>query len=65
MASQGSAGPLLQSGLEGHTCTTQMSWVGVGVEHKPHLMGGGMGAGHPLSCPEQCLLLPSPGRALG
>lgn len=64
MASQGSAGPQLQPGLEGHMCTTQMSWWGRGV-HKPHLMGGEMGAGHPLSCPEYYPWLPSPGRALG
>lgn len=51
MASQGWAGPLLQPGLEGHTCTTQMSWVGVGVEHKPHLMGGWDGGGAPPELP--------------
>lgn len=64
MASQGSAGPQLQLGLEGHVRTTQMSWGG-GM-HKSHLMGGGWdGVEHPLSCPEYYPLLPSPGRALG
>lgn len=38
MASQGSAGPQLQLGLEGHVRTTQMSWGG-GM-HKSHLIGG-------------------------
>lgn len=49
MASQGSAGPPLQLGLEGHVCTTQMSWGG-GM-HKSHLTGGWDGGGAPPELP--------------